>query len=80
MRRATSYDQCSKCRRLIPQYHPEAHASACPPLFTYIDGNKVCWQCTDERIVSLGVVPFPETTEDADTRRALDVLDRAFKR
>ena len=55
------YDQCSECRRLIPQYPPEAQASFCPPMYTYINGQKVCWECTPKREKVLGVVPYPET-------------------
>ena len=52
------YDQCSECKRLIPAYSPYAQASACPPLYTYIENNKVCWQCVEKRTSVLGVVPY----------------------
>ena len=55
------YDQCTECKRLIPAYPPEAQASACPPLYTYINGAKVCWQCVEKRTKALGVVPYRES-------------------
>jgi hypothetical protein len=53
-----TYGQCTRCMRLIPNYPAEAQASACPDLFYYVNGQKICWECMEIYIKATGVVPF----------------------